>query len=254
MKLKSGTWGQTPWHMERGVKVPQFDLDVIAKNTKERPTWVHFGAGNIFRGFVARGYQNLLDKQLADTGIVAVETFDFEVIDKIYKPYDNLALVVLMRADGSFDKTIVGSIIEGITTQKANGDLARLEEAFVNPSLQMASFTITEKGYALKDFTGQYFAYVMKDIEGGPEAATHAMSVVTALVYKRFKTNGAPLALVSMDNCSHNGDKVKEAVVTLAKEWQERGFVEAEFVDYVLDPKKISYPLSMIDKITPRPS
>jgi fructuronate reductase len=244
---------QSTW-LTAGVKLPEFDYDAIKKATEENPTWVHFGAGNIFRGFVARAYQELLNTQVASTGIIAVETFDFEVIEKIYKPYDNLALVVLMNSDGTFDKTVVASIVEGITTQRANGDFERLVRAFTNPSLQMASFTITEKGYALKDFSGNFFPFVIKDIENGPDSATHAMSVVTALLYQRFITSAQPLALVSMDNCSHNGDKVKEAVITIATEWSTRGFVSKAFVDYVTDPTKISYPLSMIDKITPRPA
>lgn len=237
-----------------GVSLPTFDYERVKKETAENPTWVHFGAGNIFRGFVARAYQNLLNSNEATTGIIAVETFDFEVIEKIYRPYDNLALVVLMNSDGTFDKTVVSSIVEGITTQRGNGDFDRLEKAFTNTSLQMASFTITEKGYALKDFSGNFFPFVIKDIENGPDSATHAMSVVTALLNKRFLTTGQPLALVSMDNCSHNGDKVKEAVITIATEWAARGFVSDDFVDYVKNPVKISYPLSMIDKITPRPA
>lgn len=239
---------------EIGIGLPTFDYEKVQSNTAENPTWVHFGAGNIFRGFVARAYQNLLNEGLSTTGIIAVESFDFEVIDKIYKPNDNLALAVLMKSDGSFDKTVVASIVEGITTQKENGDYERLVGAFENPSLQMASFTITEKGYTLKDFSGAFFSFVQKDLDQGPDQASHVMSVVTSLVYKRFLKNEAPLALVSMDNCSHNGDKVKEAVVTIAKEWAAKGFVEEGFLDYIQDPAKISYPLSMIDKITPRPA
>lgn len=254
MKLTINDLKNTEAWKQAGIKLPTFNYDKVKENTAGNPTWVHFGAGNIFRGFVARAYQQLLNEGVVDKGIIAAETFDFEVIEKIYEPFDNLALVTLMNSDGSFDKTVVASIVEGITTKKDNGDYNRLVQAFENPSLQMASFTITEKGYALKDFSGQFFSFVQKDIEMGPEAATHAMSVVTALVYKRFLKNATPLALVSMDNCSHNGDKVKDAVITIAKEWQQRGYVSSDFVEYVLDPNKISYPLSMIDKITPRPA
>lgn len=236
------------------IELPKFNYEKVKANTKENPKWVHFGAGNIFRCFVARAYQDLLDSGVADTGIIAVETFDYEVIDKIYKPYDNLALTVLMNSDGSFDKKVVASIVEGITTRADNGDYNRLVQAFENPGLQMASFTITEKGYALKDFSGEFFSFVKKDIDNGPDEPTHAMSVVTALLYKRYLKGQYPMAVVSMDNCSHNGDKVKEAVITIAKEWQNRGFVEEGFIEYITDENYITFPLSMIDKITPRPS
>ena len=45
--------------------------------------------------------------------------------------------------------------------------MARLKEIFVNPSLQMASFTITEKGYSLKDSKGDYLQAVLEDFEKG---------------------------------------------------------------------------------------
>lgn len=237
------------------VALPEFDIELVRKNTQERPTWVHFGAGNIFRGFVANAYQKVLNQGLADTGIVAAESFDFEVIDKVYTPFDNLTMLVLMKATGEFEKTVVGSIVESVTTdQKRPNDYARLTEIFENPSLQMASFTITEKGYAITTPDGEYLGIIQKDLEQGLEHPIHTMSIITALAYKRFKKGAYPLTFVSMDNCSHNGDKVKAAVHTIAEEWLRRGYVEQAFIDYIKDEEKITFPLSMIDKITPRPS
>ncbi len=115
------------------------------------------------------------------------------------------------------------------------------------------SFTITEKGYALKKADGAFFEYVEKDIENGPEKATGAMAIVTAMLLERYHKNKAPLALVSMDNCSQNGKLLGESVLTMAREWNKRGFAEDGFVSYVSDSAKISYPWTMIDKITPRP-
>ena len=251
---KSAIKDKAPWQT-LGVKLPQFDLDEIIENTKEGAQWVHFGAGNIFRGFIANAYQKLLDKNKVDTGIVAVESFDFEIIDKVYKPYDNLTLLVLMNSKGDFDKTIIGSIAEGLTTDKSRGqDYNRLVEIFENPSLQMASFTITEKGYALTDASGNYLKVIKRDIEEGPENPLHTMSIAAALAYRRYKKGQYPMTFVSMDNCSNNGDTLKESLITMAREWLKRGFVEEGFIDYLEDEEKITYPLSMIDKITPRPS
>lgn len=57
-----------------------------------------------------------------------------------------------------------------------------------------------------------------------------------------------------MDNCSHNGDLLRASVTEMAEEWEKRGFVTKEFVAYVEDQDKVSFPWTMIDKITPRPS
>jgi fructuronate reductase len=88
---------------QAGIKLPDYDVEKITGKTKENPTWLHFGAGNIFRGFIALLQQNLLDKGLSKTGIIAVESYDYEIIEKIYVPYDNLSLLVIMHADGTLE-------------------------------------------------------------------------------------------------------------------------------------------------------
>ncbi|MBU8792147.1 mannitol dehydrogenase family protein [Oceanobacillus caeni] len=238
-----------------GVELPQFDFNQVAKNTTEKPQWVHFGAGNIFRGFVANAHQKLLNQGQADTGIIAVKTHDFEMIDLLNRPYDNLTLLVTMKANGSFEKAVIGSIVDTIAADYNKKDeFNRLVGIFENPSLQLASFTITEKGYNLTNPSGQFISLVEKDFQNGLECPVHAMSIVTALLYRRYKKGQYPMTLVSMDNCSHNGDKLKASVLTIAKEWLRREHVEEGFIDYLENEDKITFPLSMIDKITPRPS
>ena len=83
-----------------GVALPKYDIEKIVKNTEVKPTWLHFGAGNIFRGFIAALQDTLLNEGLADSGIVAADTFDFDIIDKIYTPYDNLTLLEGLCTDG----------------------------------------------------------------------------------------------------------------------------------------------------------
>jgi len=239
----------------KGIKVPQFDVDSMVEKTKNEPVWVHFGAGNIFRGFIANLQNTLLNEGVSDKGIIAAETFDFDIIDKIYDPYDNLTLLVSLNADGTTANSVVASVAEGVKANLSDDKNAkRLKDIFENPSLQMISFTITEKGYALTNVNGDVFPFVTKDFENGPKSPSHAMSVVTSLLHTRYQKGKYPLAVVSMDNCSHNGEKVERSVKTIADEWQKRGFVDQGFIDYINDEKKISFPWSMIDKITPRPA
>lgn len=245
---------KTAWESVN-IKLPQFNYEEIAERTKAQPEWVHFGAGNIFRGFVAHAHQNLLDAGKAQSGIITVDTFDFELIDSVFKAYDNLTLLVLMRANGEFQQKVISSIVEALALEKGRSqDYNRLVECFENPSLQLASFTITEKGYALKDANGQYFEVVKKDIESGPQHPVHVMSIVASLAYHRYLKGQYPMTFLSLDNCSHNGDKLRDGVLGIAKEWANKGFVEPSFIDYLCDNTKITFPLSMIDKITPRPS
>jgi fructuronate reductase len=57
-----------------------------------------------------------------------------------------------------------------------------------------------------------------------------------------------------MDNCSHNGDKLYESIIVFAESWEEQGLVEKGFTTYVKNPSMVSFPWTMIDKITPRPN
>lgn len=244
-----GAWEQA------GVTLPAFDWKQMAAETKANPTWVHFGAGNIFRGFIARLQQSLLEQGLVKGGIIAADTFDYEIIDKIYDPFDSMTLLVSLKPDGTMDKEVVASIAKGLRAGNAfPADLEQLRAAFRAPALQMASFTITEKGYALTDMEGRFFSNVEADLSGGPDKCAHAMSLVTALLLERYHAGAKPVAMVSMDNCSHNGEKLRSAVVTVAEKWREKGFVDSSFTAWVQDEEKVSFPWSMIDKITPRPA
>ena len=237
-----------------GYHLPEFDYDTVHKNTVEHPHWIHFGAGNIFRAFQANVAQNLLNSGVLDTGLIAAEGYDYEIIEKSYRPHDNLSILATLKADNTVEKTIVGSIMESLILDSKNeAEYARLREIFKNPSLQMASFTITEKGYATANAKGEFFPAVAADFEKGPEAPESYLGKVVSLLYTRYTHGALPIARVSMDNCSHNGDKLYAAVNAFAKAWTDNGLVEAGFLGYVNDQTKVTFPWSMIDKITPRP-
>ena len=237
-----------------GYHLPEFDYDTVHKNTVEHPHWIHFGAGNIFRAFQANVAQNLLNIGVLDTGLIAAEGYDYEIIEKSYRPHDNLSILATLKADNTVEKTIVGSIMESLILDSKNeAEYARLREIFKNPSLQMASFTITEKGYATANAKGEFFPAVAADFEKGPEAPESYLGKVVSLLYTRYTHGALPIAMVSMDNCSHNGDKLYAAVNAFAKAWTDNGLVEAGFLGYVNDQTKVTFPWSMIDKITPRP-
>ena len=236
------------------AKLPRYDVNAIKQKTLKEPIWLHFGAGNIFRGFIAALQQKLLEDGLADRGIIAADTFDYDIIDRIYTPFDCLTLNVTLDPDGTTSREIVASVAQGLRADSSDADqIAQLRKIAASPSLQLISFTITEKGYMLYRPDGDLLPVVEADITDGPDRARHAMSIVASLLLERFKAGAHPIALVSMDNCSHNGEKLRNSVLTVAKAWREAGFVGADFVDYISDEARVAFPWSMIDKITPRP-
>ncbi len=228
---------------EKGYQLPRFDVKAVREKTYAEPTWLHFGAGNIFRAFPAAVLQKALDSGAYDRGVIVAEGFDYEIIDKAYRPYDNLSLLVLLKSDGSIEKRVVASVTESLKADfQFAEDWHRLETVFRAPSLQMISFTITEKGYSVSP----------ADLERGM-APQLMMGKLAALLYQRYLAGSYPVTVQSMDNCSHNGDKVRDGVLAYANRWAKEGLVEAGFVDYLCNKSVVSFPWSMIDKITPRP-
>ena len=253
MKLTlEGISDRKEWE-QKGYKLPEYNIEKMRENTKSKPFWIHFGAGNLFRAFHARVVQNMLNVGAIDRGLVVAEGFDYEIIKKMYEPHDNLGLVATLKSDGSIDKDVVASVAEALPLDSADEKAYnRLKEIFANDSLQMATFTITEKGYSLVNAKGETMADVAADFEAGPDKPSSYMGKVASLLYNRYVNGAKPIAMVSTDNCSHNGDKLYAAIDEFAKAWSKNGVAEAGFADYV-NSDKVSFTWSMIDKITPRP-
>ena len=250
---EEGLMNRAQWE-EKGYQLPQFDRGAAIVKTRENPFWIHFGAGNLFRAFHAHVAQNLLNAGVIDRGIVVAEGFDYEIVEKMNRPHDDYNILVTLKANGTVEKTVVGSVMESLALDSDNeAAFGRLKEIFTKDSLQMASFTITAKGYSLVDGKGVQLPAVAADFAAGPEKPDSYIGKVASLLYTRYQAGEKPIAMVSTDNCSHNGDKLYEAIDAFAKAWAQNGKAEQGFVDYINDKSKVSFPWSMIDKITPRP-
>lgn len=236
-----------------GYRLPAFDIGKMVALTREAPLWLHMGAGNIFRALPAVMQQDLLEAGLTDRGIVVCECYDPSIIPSCYSPYDNLSVLVTLKANGSVEKRVIASVAEAFNGGAPEAGPDRLMEIWTKPSLQMVTFTITEKGYAVTDASAQALPFLHHDLNGGPLLAESLMGRVTAGLLARYNAGARPLALVSLDNCARNGEKLSQAVLFIAKAWQERGLATPGFVDYLCDGR-VAFPWSMIDKITPRPS
>jgi fructuronate reductase len=241
---------------DAGIELPRFDREAMVQATQTAPEWAHFGAGNIFRVFPAALQQSLLEAGIEKTGIVMVAGRDGGIIERVFRPHDNLTLAVTLKASGEIQKKVIASVASSWWMGKAE-DFEALKRIFRSASLKMASFTITEKGYNIKDGKGEFLPDAAADFAagpGGPTGPRNYMGKIAALLYERYLAGGAlPLALVSMDNCSHNGDRLFASVEAFALAWTGAGLAEKGFLEYIRDRAAVSFPWSMIDKITPGP-
>lgn len=218
----SGLKNSTAWE-KAGFILPRFDREEMIRISRSAPQWVHFGGGNLFRAFPAVLAQKLLDAGLMKTGIAVAAAYDGEMIDRVYDAHDNLSVAVTLKADGSIEKRVIASVAEALRLDRRE-HLERMKEIFRSPGLKMASFTITEKTYSSAPY----------------------MSLVAELLHERYRAGAFSIAMVSMDNCSHNGDRLLRGLENRAAVF-EKGFLR-----WIQDPRNVSFPWTMIDKITPR--
>lgn len=238
-----------------GVHLPKFDVTAVKEAGARQPVWIHLGGGNLYRAFHAEVAQRLADAGELDRGVVVIETFSPFTVENVYKPYGCDSLEVVMNADGSLDERVLASTADALfANPSCPEDYNRTKKYFASPELQLVTLTITEKGYGLRDGAGNLLPYVETEIEQGPEHPASTMGIVAALLLERFNAGAAPVAMVSTDNFSRNGERFRAAVLTIAEGWQAAGHVSKEFVEYVADESRVSFPWSMIDRITPNPS
>ena len=255
VKLKEDYINHPEKFKEAGVKIPAYDQREIIRQTEKNPVWVHFGGGNLFRSFHSRIAQKLLNQGKLKSGIILVETRDNEVVKKIYQDFYNRFLSVVMKSDGSLDKKLIASTAQAFyLSRDFPWAWNQLTNIFTKPSLQLVTFSFTEKGYALTDSSGKLTLPAQMDIQNGPYSPVTNMGIVAHLLYARFKAGQLPIAMVSTDNFSQNGKELQTEVLKIAKGWQKNRLVEDEFIDYLTNPKKVSFPWTMIDRITPNPS
>ena len=81
MKLSNHIYKNRDLWEAKSYNVSTYDRAKVIANTHDNPEWIHFGAGNIFRSFQANLAEELLERGLIKTGIIAVEGYDLEIID-----------------------------------------------------------------------------------------------------------------------------------------------------------------------------
>lgn len=158
-----------PKWKEAGVRLPQFNLEEMIKKTKAAPIWVHIAPSNLYIGEIAPLQQTLLELGVVQEGIIGIETWDEEIVDKIYRPHDNLRLRIIIPPQGDSQITVVASTADTIfANANQQEEWKRALEYFAKPSLQMVTITCTEKGYRIRDQRGKVLKIIAQDIQNGP--------------------------------------------------------------------------------------
>lgn len=238
---------------QAGIALPAFDVEKMQKAARTNPRWIHLGPGNIFRVFPARIAHDLLANG-EHWPVTAVVGMDPAELDLQLGAHDLMTLSVTLHPDGVQELSVIAGIGEGLAWAREE-DFARLREIIGSGAVTLLSLTVTEKGYSIHDSKGEISDAVRQAMVSDP-ASFHdnTMANLAGLLVARYEAGGAPINLVSFDNFSHNGDKLKDSILTILGGWVENKKIDRDVLDWASDPTKVAFPITVIDKITPQPS
>lgn len=215
-----------------------------------------FSAGRMAYAHTGDILQDLLNED-AETGMmVGVETFaerycaELAACDYLMTQliYENEKGKVVPKVQGAIKRVL---FVDGDTNSLT---WKRLSEYSRDPNLQFATINAPEGAYGAV-YAGGEFATptsdtVKKDMAEGTVNSDAA--IWTAFALERFKA-GLPFALVSCTNFSGNGHYTAGTVKMVAKAWEDAGHAPKGFLDYLSDPKRFTFPNTMIDRIAVPP-
>lgn len=201
---------------------------------------VHLGIGAFHRAHQAVVFDDALNAGDLRWGIVAASLRSRSVRDQMV-PQDGF-YTMLVR-DGSAEQArIIGAVQDVIVAPQ---DPQALIAALAAPDTHIVTLTITEKGYKLDPATGAL-------IEDDPQLAADIVSLdspqtapgyLVAGLARRMATGLAPFTAISCDNLPHNGTRLRNAVLALARRH------DAILADWIAADG--AFPETMVDRIVP---
>ncbi|HEY3339149.1 MAG TPA: mannitol dehydrogenase family protein [Propionicimonas sp.] len=202
---------------------------------------VHLGVGNFFRAHQAWYTEHAPDA--AEWGIAAFTGRSAAMADAL-RPQDGLYTLITRGADGD-SYEVVSSLSAVHSSSEHEAFLAYLR----SPGLAIVTLTVTEAGYVPGtdghlDLSNPGIASDIETLRADPHAPVTSMPgrLVAGLIGRRAAFAG-PLAIVSCDNLSHNGEVLETVVTDLAAE------VDPHLVGWI--GANVAFGTTMVDRITP---
>ncbi|MCL1044979.1 mannitol dehydrogenase family protein [Shewanella electrodiphila] len=199
---------------------------------------VHIGPGAFFRGHQAWYTHQAMKLAGGNWGISCVSMRSAGVAEAL-NPQNGLFTLAVLDAEPSYE--VVGSIQEVIV---ATQQYQRVMDRLSHEDTQFVTMTITEKGYCL-DSEG-LLAREHVDIQQDLTTQANAISAVGLLsqaLMLRFDKGLAPLTILSCDNLTDNGKKLRQAIISFST------IKYPQMVQWL--STQLICPCSMVDSITP---
>ena len=233
VKLCNATLDQLPVDVKR----PTYD------RSKLTPGIVHIGLGNFHRAHQSWYLHRLMQQGLAQ---------DWAIIGAGVRPYDEQMrlkmaaqdyLTTLIELDPSGKSAeVVGAMIDYVPIEEGN---AALIERMAQPDIRIVALTVTEGGYYIDPATGGFDAGHPDIVHDAahPERPVTAFGAMVAALKRRRDAGTGPFTGQCCDNLQHNGDVLRQTVVSLARLSDP---ALAEWID-----ANCTFPNAMVDCIVP---
>ena len=149
---------------------------------------------------------------------------------------------MVKHPNGKIEPEIIGSIIDfKMGTDNPESVIARM----ANADTKIVSLTITEGGYNFNPTTGD-FNFENPDIQHelqNPNDPKTVYGFLTAALKRRRDNGLAAFTILSCDNIEHNGDMISKMLLAFAEAQ------DSELAKWIAN--EVSFPNSMVDRITP---
>ena len=234
LRLRASTLGD----LGGAVAVPGYDRSQVSVGI------VHFGAGAFHRSHQAMYIDQLMTAgQALDWGICAVDVLPAERPKaSVVAAQDGLYTLMVKHADGTIEPRVIGSLAEYLFAPDAPGQVL---DRLADPRTRIVTLTITEGGYNFRPATGEFDdgnGAVQRDLssDGAPETV---FGFVTEALRRRRAAGIPPFTVASCDNIQGNGDMARAMFAAFAD------LTEPGLGAWLC--AEVSFPNSMVDRITP---
>ena len=210
------------------VDVPTYDRSRLQRSV------IHIGVGGFHRSHLATYIHELCQAGHRDWSIIGAGVLaDDQAMAEVLGAQDCL-YTLITRAPLSTEVEIIGSIVDYVhAVPRAD----RLIASIADPATQIVSLTITEGGYPVDDLSGAFLP------ESPTAGADSAFGILAAGLHQRYLQGGPGLTVLSCDNIAGNGGVSRTATLGEAHRVSD---ALADWID-----RSVSFPNSMVDRITP---
>lgn len=219
-------------------------IDYQYDRKKVKAGIIHIGVGNFHRAH-QQYYTNLIlentdQHQWGICGIAMLPS-DASLIEKLKKQNGEYTLTICGRT-GKDEAYKIGSLIELIWAVE---NPAAVSDKIADADVKIITLTITEGAYNVDKQSNTFIlenAAIQHDILN-PDNPKTVFGFVAQGLRKRIVSGNGGLTILSCDNLQHNGNTARNAFMS---------FFEAQNKDLAHWAKaNISFPNSMVDRITP---